>query len=56
VLCFDDVFTAKYSVEMASNNDFTASIMLRYANIIPRLIADGYKGALDTLDIPLRYL
>lgn len=56
VLCFDSDFTAKYCVEMDSNNDFTASIMLRYANIIPRLIVGGYEGALDTLDIPLRYL
>ncbi len=30
--------------------------MLRYAQAIPQLLKDGYKGALDVFDIPLKYI
>lgn len=37
-----DGFKAETQVEMSSNADFTAKIMLRYANAIPALKRDGY--------------
>lgn len=49
-------FESETQVKMQSNADFTASIMLRYANAIPRLKLDGYKGALDVFDIPMKYI
>lgn len=39
-----------------SNAEFTAKIMLRYALAIPQLLADGYRGALDVFDIPMKYI
>lgn len=56
VLCFDRYCTAQFCLEMTSNNDCTASIMLRYARALPRLLAKGYSGAVGVLDIPLGYL
>ena len=49
-------FGARTEVFMESNADFTEKIMLRYAQAIPQLLKDGYKGALDVFDIPLRYI
>lgn len=51
-----DGFTAKARIDLDCNADFTAKIMLRYALALPRLKADGYKGALDVFDIPLKYI
>ncbi len=56
VLYFDNYCSANFCVEMPSNNNFTAKIMVRYAKILPKLVADGFCGAVDLLDIPLRYL
>ena len=41
---------------MQNNAMFTAKIMIRYAKMLPKLKQDGYLGAVDVLDIPLRYL
>lgn len=49
-------YSAKTEVAMQSNADFTAQIMLRYAAAIPQLLKDGYTGALDVFDIPLKYI
>lgn len=56
VLCFGDGFSCQSTVEMQSNAHFTAQIMVRYAKIVPQLKADGYIGAVDVLDIPMKYL
>lgn len=49
-------FFARTEVSLDNNADFTARIMLKYAKAIPDLKQDGYTGALDVYDIPLRYL
>lgn len=49
-------YKAKLALEVASNTDFTAKIMLRYAKAIPQLLENGYMGALDPFDIPLKYV
>ena len=49
-------FYVKTDVQLDCNTDYTAKIMLDYAKAIPQLKADGYCGALDVYDIPLRYL
>lgn len=46
---------AELRLEVTSNADFTAAIMINCALAIPKLAQDGYKGAYDPLDIPLRY-
>lgn len=51
-----DGYRAETSVEMASNADFTAKIMLRYAKALPKLKRDGYAGPLDVFDIPMKYI
>ncbi len=49
-------FEAQFAIQMKNNCDFTAQIMLRYAKIVPQLEKDGYRGALDPFDVPLKYL
>lgn len=49
-------FDAKFKLSLQNNCDFTAKIMLKYAKIVPQLQKDGFCGALDPFDIPLRYL
>lgn len=49
-------FHCEAQVSMQNNAMFTAKIMTRYAKILPKLKLDGYIGAVDVLDIPLRYL
>lgn len=56
VVATGDGFCCEGGVKMLNNAQFTAKIMLRYAKIVPRLKGDGYIGAVDVLDIPLRYL
>ena len=56
VVCIGDGFVAKTDVKLDCNTDYTAKIMLDYAKTVPQLKADGYRGALDVYDIPLRYL
>lgn len=49
-------FATHSEVMLDCNTDYTAKIMLEYAKAVPQLKADGYKGALDVYDIPMRYL
>ena len=56
VVCLGNDFEACVSLTMDSNTDYTAKIMLAYAKALPRLKADGYRGAVDVFDIPLKYL
>ena len=49
-------FHCEAQVFMQNNATFTAKIMTRYAKILPKLKADDYLGAVDVLDVPLRYL
>ena len=56
VISIGEGFLAKTDVKLDCNTDYTAKIMLDYAKALPHLKADGYRGALDVYDIPLRYL
>lgn len=56
VICQGKGFEANCTVQLNSNPDYTAKIMLAYAKALPQLKKDGFRGALDVLDIPLRYL
>ncbi len=56
VVANGDGYKGKLSLELESNTDFTAKIMLRYAKAIPQLAKDGYLGALDPFDIPMKYV
>lgn len=49
-------FSCEGVVKMQNNATFTAKIMIRYAKIVTKLKKDGYLGAVDVLDIPLKYL
>lgn len=56
VICRGEGFEAECTLQLNSNTDYTARVMLAYAKATPRLLADGFRGALDVYDIPLRYL
>lgn len=56
VICTGRGFQADCTVTLDNNPDYTAKIMLAYAHALPQLKADGFRGALDVLDIPMRYL
>ena len=56
VVCHGEGFCAKTDVQLDCNTDYTAKIMLSYARAIPQLKKDGYRGALDVYDVPMRYL
>ena len=49
-------FTTHAEVNLDCNTDYTAKIMLEYAKAVPKLKFDGYRGALDVFDIPMRYI
>ena len=49
-------YTAETHLNVCCNTDYTAKIMLAYGKAIPQLKRDGYLGALDPFDIPLKYL
>lgn len=51
-----DGYTADASLHVQSNTDFTSKILLKYAKAAPQLAHDGYKGALDPFDVPLKYV
>lgn len=55
IACGDGYFT-ETQLNIDCNTDFTAKIMVAYAKAIPHLKRDGYLGALDPFDIPLKYL
>lgn len=56
VYCRGRGYTADCTLDVDCNTDLTATIMLRYAKALPQLKKDGYTGALDVLDIPLKYV
>lgn len=56
VFSFGDGYEWNSQVRLRNNAEYTAKIMLAYAKAIPALLRDGYSGALDPFDIPLKYL
>ena len=56
VVTVGEGFATHSEVKLDCNTDYTAKIMLAYAKALPQLKADGYTGALDVFDIPMRYL
>ncbi|MCL2538921.1 MAG: diaminopimelate dehydrogenase, partial [Oscillospiraceae bacterium] len=48
--------TLEFSLELESNPEFTASVLLASARAAARLAEDGVYGAKTLLDIPLYYL
>lgn len=56
VYCLGTGYKAYASLSLDCNTALTAEVMLRYAKAIPQLKRDGYKGALDVFDIPLKYV
>ncbi len=56
VICTGEGFEANCTVQLDNNPDYTAKIMLAYARALPQLLADGYRGAMDVYDIPMKYL
>ncbi len=56
VIANDGKAKAQFCVNLHSNADFTAQIMLKYAKAIPNMLSDNYSGVLDCMDIPLKYL
>lgn len=56
VYCKGDGYEVNAELHLNCNTDLTAQIMLAYAQAIPYLRSDGYSGALDVFDIPLKYI
>ena len=56
VVTVGDGFETHSQVALECNTDYTAKIMLEYAKAVPQLKSDGYRGALDVFDVPLRYI
>lgn len=56
VVAFGEGFSANAKLKLQSNTDFTARIMLAYAKAVPQLAKDGFCGALDPFDVPLKYV
>ena len=56
VVTVGEGFATHSEVNLDCNTDYTAKIMLAYAKAVPQLKADGYKGALDVFDVPMKYL
>ena len=56
VFCSGLGYKAKVDLTLDCNTELTAKVMLRYALSIPQMKKDGFKGALDAFDIPLRYI
>ena len=56
VVASGDGWNMQYSVKAESNPMFTAQIMCSYVTALPQLLKDGYRGCVDCLDIPMRYL
>lgn len=56
VYCTGKGYNAKTSIELDCNTELTAQVMLHYARALPQLKKDGFRGALDAFDIPLRYV
>jgi len=47
---------ADAKLHVDSNTDYTARVMLAYAKAVPTLKRDGYLGAHDPFDVPLKYV
>lgn len=56
VFCIGEGYKAYAKLSLENNTALTAKIMLRYALAIPQMKKDGYLGAMDALDIPLKYI
>lgn len=56
VFCLGEGYRAYSALTLDCNTELTAQVMLRYALSVPQLKKDGYLGALDAFDIPLRYI
>lgn len=56
VYCRGNGYDADCALDVDCNTELTATIMLRYAKALPQLKKDNYLGALDVLDIPLKYV
>ena len=56
VVTVGDGFETHSQVTLECNTNYTAKIMLEYAKAVPQLKSDGYRGALDVFDVPLRYI
>ena len=56
VVTLGDGFETHSQVTLDCNTDYTAKIMLQYAKAVPQLKSDGYRGALDVFDVPLKYI
>lgn len=56
VICRGEGFECATEINIDCNTQYTAKIMLEYAKIIPQLKRDGFVGAADVFDIPLKYL
>lgn len=56
VFCCGDGYKTYAGITLNCNTELTAKVMLHYARAIPQLKQDGYKGALDAFDIPLKYV
>ncbi len=50
-----DGFCFDCKLHLQNNAQFTAKIMIEYGKIVPLLRRDGYLGAFDVLDLPLKY-
>lgn len=46
----------EYKLQLASNPEFTASVLVAYARACVRLAKEGHFGAFTVLDIPPKYL
>lgn len=49
-------FTADAKLHVDSNTDYTARVMLAYAKAVPYLKRDGFVGAYDPFEVPLKYV
>lgn len=56
VVARSDAFESLVHLQVRDNVYYTAKIMLCYAKAIPQMKKDGFVGALDSFDIPMKYL
>ena len=56
VIACGEGYHADVKLDVQNNTEYTARIMLAYAKAIPDLKNDGYRGAMDPFDLPLRYV
>jgi len=46
----------KFNLELASNPEFTASVITAYARAVVKLYREGKRGAISIYDVPLSYI